>query len=561
MGKIRGGKQVVDALKKEGVTHVFSISGGHIAPIYDALLDSDIKLITTRHEQAAAMMAGGWARATGQVGVVIVTAGPGFTNAITGIADAYMAGAPVVCISGSVSVDMADKLDLQDLDQLNTIKPVTNWARKILVPSRIGEAVHEAFKQARNGAPGPVYLEIPADVLGAEMEDGAVVQSKPIARPTPGLAPQEVDKVIEMIRAAKKPIIIAGSGVYYSNGAEQLTKFAEKSGIPTYTTSMGKGCMSDEHPLCFGPSLVLRPGSALAGLTQSDLIILVGTRISLFFMYGRLFSPTAKIIHLNINHTEIGRSRVPDLGLVADAGRALEQLTSAGAKLDPDAFKEWRASLTKAHTDAMGFFKLQLEDAQSPMHPIRLCKELDNFLKEDDILVLDGGDTQIWMNMVRSNLKPGRNLESGLFGCLGVGIPFGMAAAFAFPDRRVFVITGDGSVGFNFIDLHTAITNCLNLTVIVNNDNAWGMVKHSQMLTYGPERCCGVELGDVPYHRMLEAMGGKGYELSKIEEIRPALEDATKRGGVNLINVHVRPGVISPGSLALAQIGKKGGGY
>lgn len=562
MGKVKGGKLVVDALKKEGVTHIFSISGGHIAPIYDVLLDSDIELVIARHEQAAAMMAGGWARSTGQVGVALVTAGPGFTNALTGIADACMAAAPVVCIAGAVSVDMADRLDLQDLNQLDVVKPITNWARTIRTTGRIGEAIHEAFKQARNGPTGPVFMEIPADVLGDEIDEEDVVPSKPIERPRPGLAPKEIDKIVEMIKAAKKPVLIAGSGVHYGDGSKHLVDFAEKSGIPTYTTGLGKGCIPDDHPMCYGPSLVIRPGSAMNALTQGDLLIMIGSRISLFFAYGKILNPAAQFIHLNIDHREIGRNRTPDLGLVADAGRALEQLAAvADGNLDPKAFEPWRAELDTAHTNALAFFGQQLGDAEMPMHPLRLCKELDEFLGEDDILITDGGDTQVWMNMLRKNSKPGHTLESGLFGCLGVGIPFGMAAAMAYPEKRVFVITGDGSVGFNFMELQTSLCKNINLTVVINNDKAWGMVKHSQMLNYGPDRCCGVEIGDVPYHKMVEALGGNGVEVDKIEDIKPALEDAVKRGGVNMINVNVRPNVISPGSIALAQIGKKGGGY
>ena len=438
MAEINGGRMVVNALEKEGVTHVFSISGGHIAPIYDALLESNIKLVTTRHEQAAAMMAGGWARTTGEPGVCIVTAGPGFTNAITGMADAHMACTPVVCIAGTVATDMNDRLDLQDLNQLDMMKPITNWARTVIKTARIPESIHEAFKQARGGSPGPVFLEVPADILGRKIEDSKVVPAEPIARPRPGLAPEELDKVVEMIRSSKKPILIAGSGVYYARGAEDLVRFAEKAKIPTFTTGLGKGCIRDDHPLGYGTSMALKPGAAIAALTQADLIFLLGTRISLFFLYGRVFNPAAKMIHLNIDPMELGRNRVPDLGLVADAGRAVSQLADAAeGEIDPAAFDEWRATLDQAHKSAMEFFRPQVETDEVPMHPLRLCKEVEDFLGPDDIMALDGGDTQIWMGMVRSNFKPGTTLESGLFGCLGVGIPFGIAAALANPDRNM----------------------------------------------------------------------------------------------------------------------------
>ena len=562
MAKVHGGQLVVEALKKEGVSHIFSISGGHIAPIYDALIDSGIKLVTTRHEQAAVMMAGGWARSTGKTGVALVTAGPGFTNAITGIADSLLAGAPVVCFGGAVATDMSDRLDLQELNQMDVIKPITRWARQVADIRRIPEMVHTAFRQARGGAPGPVYMEVPADVLGTEIDDAVLPKVGPLDRPRPGLGPDETNKVMDMIRVASKPVLVVGSGVYYANGVTDLVRFVDKTGIPTFTTGLGKGCISDEHKYCYGPSLAIRPGAALTALVGSDLIILVGTRISLFFAHGKIFNPAAKMIHLNIDPNELGRNRIPDLGLVADAGQALRQLAEAATgAVKPESFAAWRAQLDEAHKKAMEFFKPQVENNSAPIQPLKLCKELDTALEPDDILALDGGDTQVWMGMVRRNLKPGKTLDSGLFGCLGVGIPFAISAALAHPDKRVHALIGDGSLGFNFMELSTAMCLGVNITVVVNNDAAWGMCKHSQILKYGPGRVFGTEIGDVPYHKMLEALGGWAVEVDKPDRIRPAIDKARERGGVTMVNVHVAQGVISPGSVALANIGKKGGGF
>lgn len=558
MTAYHGGQMVVRALQDERVANVFSIGGGHIAHISDALLDSDISLYDTRHEQAAVMMAEAWARLTGQPGVAVVTAGPGFTNAITGVANAAVAGVPLVVIAGVVPTHMVGKLDLQELDQHPVIKPLVKWSRRVENPERIPAAIHEAMNRARSGKPGPVYVEIPTDVLATKVEEKWIEWGKPLPVPRPSADPEAVALAAEMIKAAKRPLIVAGSGVWFSQAMDQLREFVEKTGMPAFTTSMGKGCLPDTHPLCFGPSLPIRPGPALAALIQSDCVVLCGTRVNLFLAHGRIFNPGAKLIHINIDPEETDRSRPADAALVGDCGKVLEDLSRALAgELNEGDLCAWKKTLEAARDNSIEQFKAQRDSDQVPIHPARLMKEIDDYLDPEDILVVDGGDTQIWMNMVRTNHRPAGSLESGLFGCLGVGLPFSVAAKMANPDRRVFTVVGDGAVGFNFMEFHTSIRFGFPLIVIVNNDQAWGMVRHSQQLKFGMERTSGTDLGYVPYHRLVEALGGYGEEVTKPEEIRPALERAVASGKTACINVIAERDVISPGSVALAAIGNK----
>jgi len=560
MAKITGGQMVVRALQKERVSHIFSISGGHLAPIYDALIDSDINLVHTRHEQSAVMMADAWARLTKEPGVALLTAGPGFTNGITGIANALMAGIPLVVISGAVATDMKGKLDLQDLPQIEAIAPLVKWSERVVDCCRIPVAIEEAFYQARSGAPGPVYLEIPADVLGAETEDSNVKTNEPRAVIKTGADPERIKASINLLGEAKRPVVVAGSGAYFSGAGDNLQRFIEQTGIPCFTTAMGKGVISDAHPLCFGPGFAVRPGAGMTGLTQADVVLLLGTRLSLFFVFGKIFNQNAKLIHACIEPAEIGRNRKPEVSLVGDVDKILEQMLSAGrGKLKPDSYQDWVLTLRKAEKDAREKFKEQMESNQVPIHPVRLCVELDRFLTEDDFLAVDGGDTSVWMNMVRSYRKAGHTLESGLFGCLGVGLPYGVSAQIAHPNSRVAVIIGDGALGFNFLEFHTMLRLGLPVVVVVNNDQAWGMVRHSQMLRYGKERTIGVDLGYVPYHKLVEALGGYGEEVREPDRIRPALERAFGAKKPALINVLTERDIISPGSIALAAIGKKGG--
>jgi len=573
MAKFHGGKMVVKALEEERAPNVFSIGGGHIAHISDALIDSDVVLYGTRHEQAAVMMAEAQARITGRPGVALVTAGPGFTNAVTGVANAFMAGIPLVVIAGVVPTTMVGKLDLQEMDQHSVIKPIVKWSRRVENPERIPQAIHEAFLRARHGKPGPVYVEIPTDVLGTEVDESYIEWGKPLDPRPPAADPEAVEEAADMIASAKKPIIIAGSGVHFAGGAENLKRFAEGSGVPCFTNSLGKGCLPDAHPICFGPSLPIRPGPALFAITQSDCVILCGTRVNLFLGHGRLFKQDAKIIHINIDPEETDRNRPADLALIGDCARALDQLAKALAKkISPNDLAGWREELAKAGEQSLAFFRPQTESDQVPIHPLRLMKEVDDFLTEEDILVIDGGDTLVWMNMVRTNHGPGRSIESGLFGCLGVGLPYAIAAKLACPDRRVFAMVGDGAIGFNFMEFHTAVKLGLPITVVVANDQAWGMVRHSQQLRFGEDRTPGTDLGYVPYHKLVEALGGHGEEVKEPGEIRGAIERAANSGKPACVNVMVERDIVSPGSVALAAIGQRdipldaltkgqGGGY
>lgn len=557
MSSFHGGQMVVRALGEQGVAHIFTIGGGHIAHISDSLMDSDINIYDTRHEQGAVMMADAWARSTGQPGVALVTAGPGFTNSLTGVANAQMAGVPLVIIAGVVPTNMVGRLDLQEMEQHDVIKPLVKWSRRVENPERIPAVIHEAMSKARSGKPGPVYVEVPTDVLGAEIDEKYIDWGMKTELSSPCPDPDLVEHAAELIKNSERPVIVAGSGVYFSRAGKQLQELVEQTGIPCYTSSMGKGCLPDTHQFCYGPSLAIRPGSALVGMSQSDCVVLLGTRISLFYAHGRLFNKDAKIININLDPDEFGRNRQADVGIIADAGRAAESLTKAlSSRVSPPNFENWRKTLDNASEQSITEFEKQSKSDAVPILPARLAREVDEFLSPHDILTLDGGDTSVWMNMARTNHQPGGTLESGLFGCLGVGLPYALAAKLANPDQRVYSIVGDGSLGFNFMEFHTSIRFGLPVVVIVNNDQAWGMVRHSQQLRFGMDRTPATDLGYVPYHKLVEALGGHGEEVREPGQIKDALERATASGKTACVNVITDREVISPGSVALSAIGK-----
>ncbi len=488
MDNIIGGRLVAEALIERNVDYIFSLSGGHITPIYQFLEKSKTVIFDTRHEQAAVFMAEAWARMNRKPAVAMVTAGPGFTNALTGIASTRLSNAPVILIAGCVGLESVEKLDLQDMSQLPVIEPMVKKAFVCHIPERIPEFIDMAFRTAMSGRPGPVYLELPCDVLNATVDMTKVkkMRTELLSRPVDR---ENTKKVVELLKAAKNPVVIGGSGIWYADAGKDFIEFVEKTGIPSFTAGAGRGVIPDTHPLCFESSLAIRPGAAMFSLMSCDLILFVGGRLSLFYIFGEIFPPQAKLIQVDIAPNEIGRNRSVDLGIVSDARAFLAELNSLldeqklGANLRKQ-YEPWLENVRNAEKDGKKEAMAMWESENVPIHPMRLAKEVNDFMdREDDIVVADGGDTSTWMGMTRTIRRGGTYLDYGLYGCLAVGIPYANAAKLKHPDKRVLLIMGDGSVGFNFMEFHTAIRKKLPIVVVIGNDEAWGMIMHSQQLT------------------------------------------------------------------------------
>ena len=364
-----------------------------------------------------------------------------------------------------------------------------------------------------------------------------------------------------MLQAAQSPVIIAGSGVWYADAGEALRGFVERSGIPVFTGNFGRGTISDTHPLCFQSSLAIRPGAAFFTLASADLVLFLGSRLSLFYLFGELFRKDARFIQADIEAEEIGRNRSVDLGIVGDVRALLEELNrgidaQGIGKALQSRFQGWIETVRKADVEGKTPTQPLWESDAVPIHPLRLAREVDAFMdRDEDIVVADGGDTQVWMGMTRTVRQGGRYFDSGLYGCLAVGLPFANAAKLFHPESRVLLISGDGSIGFNFMEFHTAIRKGLPIVVVIANDQSWGMIAHSQTLRLGHSIPEGTWLGRVDYHRLVEVLGGFGALVERPEEIRPALAAAFASGRAACINVMVDPAVISPGSVALANLG------
>jgi len=560
MGSMTGGKLVVDALVRRGVEYVFSISGGHINPIYLHLESSPIELLTTRHEQAAVFMAEAWGRLTRRPGIALVTAGPGFTNTLSAVANAHLANSPLLLLAGVVGLGAEEKLDLQDMHQLPVIEPMVKKALVCHTTERIPEFVDIAWRTAASGRPGPVYLELPVDVLNREVDEAlpkrlyTELDSRPVDRAAAA-------SLVELLTEVRRPVVIAGSGAYYADAGEELARFVETTGVPAFTSTLGRGLLPDTHPLCFESSLPVRPGAGSAADAGADLLILLGNRISLYYAFGDLFDRAARIVQVDTAPEEIGRNRSVDLGVVSDVRELLREvnqlLSERGLAASlPDRFSEWAAFLRKQESEARALAAVSWESDAVPIHPMRLAAEVNSFLdRDDDMLVVDGGDTQVWMGMTRTVRRAGHYLDSGLYGCLGVGLPYAHAARLRLPESRVCLLTGDGSIGFNFMEFETALRKQLPVVTVICNDLGWGMVRHSQVVKLGRSIDEGSEIGNVPYHKLVEALGGRGFLVERPEDIRPTLEEAFACGTAACVNVMTDPAPVSPGSIALAMLG------
>jgi acetolactate synthase-1/2/3 large subunit len=354
---------------------------------------------------------------------------------------------------------------------------------------------------------------------------------------------------------------IAGSGAWYADAGPELIAFIEKTGIPAFTMGGGRGVIPDTHPLCFESSLAIRPGAAMMTLMTTDLVLFLGSRLSLFYIFGEIFPSTAKLVQVDIAPDEIGRNRSVDLGIVSDIKAFLKELLgeiqegNQGEALR-QRFAPWVETVRKYEREGKEQARSMWECDTLPMHPMRLAREVNDFLdRDDDMVIADGGDTATWMGMTRTIRQGGTYLDYGLYGCLAVGLPYANAAKLRYPDRRVLAIMGDGSSGFNFMEFHTAIRKKLPIVVVIGNDQAWGMIMHSQQLRLGHHIPNGTELGWVDYHKMVEILGGFGVCVERPQDVRPALEAAFASGKTACINVKVAPSVISPGSVALANLG------
>ncbi len=524
-----GGQLVAHALKREGVSRLFTLCGGHILPILDGCLDEGIQVLDGRHEEAVAHMGEAWSWITGEVGVISVTAGPGVTNAVTGVANAYENGVPMLILGGRSSLGDNEIGSLQDIDQMDLYESITKWSRVCHKTERIGEYVAMAFRHALSGRPGPVYLELPQDVLMARVRKSqARFPENYRATDRPRGSRRCIAEAAKILSKAERPVIVAGAGCRWSDAQAALKGFAEHTGIPVVTHAGGRGSLPDSHPLSVFP--------ASSAALRADVVLLLGVRVDFMMGYGRMFPKPTKVIQVDIEPARLGFNRGPECAVAGDIAHVLEDLQ---ASLPNTENRPWSKQAKKAVQWGVRTGRAKTNLDAVPCHPLRVVEELRDFGGKDACYVIDGGFTTVWSMGVLPAERPGdvMGVTSGPMGCLGVGLPFALAAKSAHPERNVFLICGDGAFGLTAVEMDTALRHNLPVVAVIVNDGAWGMIKAAQIGMYGKDRQVASELGHVRYDKWVEGFGGHGELVEKPADIRPALKRALASGKPACVNV------------------------
>jgi thiamine pyrophosphate-dependent acetolactate synthase large subunit-like protein len=559
MARIDGGEMLVRVLEQEGIHEVFTLHGGHLDAIYQAAARGGrIRWIDTRHEQAAGHAADGWARTTGRVGVAIVTAGPGVTDVVTAVTNAYLDCIPTLFIGGAAPLRDAETLPLQGgFDQLALMRPITKWAHRVTHTNRIADIVAQALRVATTGRPGPVFLEIPIDVLFARAEEGKAMfpqHARPDAAPAP--APAAVERALEWLAQAERPAILIGGGAWFSGAGAELIAFAERTGIPVFSNGKAHGMVPADHPACGGSFFTL--AALVSAGTSPDVALILGTRLGLFTggRGGGFLARTPRVIQVDIEGEEIGRNREIELAIVADCRETLRALNRASAEQRWPDHAAWQESVRNTREMLRQLFAHTLTTAATPIHPFRMAHEIAQAAGREAILIADGGETANWMELAAQIYAGGRWLSHGYLGCLGTGMPFAIAAKVAHPDRPVICVIGDGSVGLNFAEFDTMVRHHLPIVTVVNNDKQWGMSAHGQDLIFGDGHRVVTDLAPTRYDLAAAGFGCHAEHVERPEELAPALQRALRAGRPACVNVMTDPSVIAPVTIAMVGAAK-----
>lgn len=519
----------VRCLENEGVEYIFGIPGEENTDVMDALLDSDIKFITVRHEQGAAFMADVYGRLTGRAGVCLATLGPGATNLITGFADANMDRSPIIGIAGQGATTRMHKESHQMLDLVNLFEPISKYSAEIIHPDIVPEIVRKAFKDAQADKPGGAFISVPENIAASEVDAAkAPLRVQQAAVPAPPL--QKVRQAAELISTAKFPLVMAGNGVIRANASKELIAFAEKLNIPVATTFMAKGVIPFSHPLSLGTVGLQAHDYVACGFDRADVIVCVGFDMVEYHPHAWHQSKDKKIIHIDPSYAEVDEHYILEVGVIGDIASALSSI-AAVAEPQPE------VKSTELRRVIVEELNSNADDESFPLKPQRILSDVRKALNDEDILLSDVGAHKMWIARMYQAEAPNTCLISNGFAAMGFALPGAIASKFVYPEKTVLAINGDAGFMMNSQEIETALRHKLAIVLMIWSDSKYGLIKWHQDRKFG--RDAYVDFSNPDFVKYAESFGAKGYRVNAAAELLPTIEQAIADNTVVVIDVPV----------------------
>ncbi len=528
---VHGGRLIARRLKAHGVTKLFTLSGGHIFSIYDGCRAEGIDIVDVRHEQTATFAAEGWAKVTRQVGVACLTAGPGVTNGMSAIAGAQQNNSPIVVLGGRAPALRWGQGSLQEIDHVPFVAPLTKFAATPSSTAEIPGLVDEAIATALAPHTGPTFLDFPMDYVFMEGDDPATVHQPPVE---PRAEAGQVERAIALLAQAERPVVMAGTNLYWGHGEDALLELIERRGIPTFVNGQARGCVPADNPLYFSRA-------RSDGLKGADVALVIGVPMDFRLGFGASFGEDTEIVVIDRAEPVRPHPRAVAAECYGDISATLEALLAADG---PDT-SAWVASLRESETEKRAAEEAERNDPRGPLHPMRLYKELAEVLDRDAVIIGDGGDFVSYAGRVIDSYAPGCWLDPGPYGCLGTGPGYALAAKLARPDKQVVLMLGDGAFGFSGMEFDTLARHGVNVVGVMGNNGIWALEKHPMEFLYGYSVAAELR-PETRYDQMVEALGCHGELVRQPEELKPALARAFEAGRPALVNVLTDPDVVYP---------------
>ena len=533
-----GGRVVAKVLKSRGVSQLFTLSGGHLFSIYDGCKEEGIGIVDVRHEQSATFAAEGFAKATRGVGVAALTAGPGVTNGISAIAGAQANRSPICVLGGRAPEMRWGSGSLQEFDHVPVVEPLVKSAETVREPNRIAAGTAAALDLALAAPSGPTFVDYPLDVVFSEADADVPPAAAPEA-----IAAEGVEEAAALLAAAERPVVMAGTGLYWARGEGELRALAEGLGIPVFLNGLGRGCLPADHELCFSRARG-------AGLKGADVALVIGVPLDFRLGFGGSFGEETKIVRLDSAPNRLTANRPPDVDLVGDIAASLAAIRVAAGG-DPARTRSWCGQLGQVELEKRGAERVELEDPRAPLHPVRVYNELGQVLDRDAIVIGDGGDFVSYAGRFVDTYEPGCWMDPGPFGCLGAGPGQAIGAKLAHPQRQVCLLLGDGAFGFAGVEFDTMARHGLGVVGVMGNNGIWALEHHPMKFLYGYSVAAELR-PETRYEQMVEALGCEGILVREPGQLRPALEQAFSSGRPTLVNVLTDPEVVYPRKSNLA---------